>query len=89
MLGTNFKPELLKIIDEEQLPDFLGGQCTEALEDDPGPWHEYELVDGCRADDIVGVRKIGPTKGMIFTPLDFESLPNPLLKDPQAAVTHF
>ena len=50
------------------------------MEDNPGPWNDYEIVDGFNKDDIVGIRKKidGPT-GNIFTPLDLELLPNPLL----------
>ena len=32
------KKELLAHIDEDKLPDFLGGKCTDNLADDPGPW---------------------------------------------------
>lgn len=72
------------------MPDFMGGKNTARLEDNPGPWNDYEIVDGHTKDDIVGIRKIsdGPN-GKIFTPLDFEALPNPLLDDPQASVVHF
>jgi hypothetical protein len=47
ILGSNYKSELLEIIDEENLPDFLGGKATveeygENLCKDDGPWHDYE-----------------------------------------------
>lgn len=88
--GTSFKAELLKHIDEDQLPDFLGGNNTQSLKENPGPWNDYEIVDGQNKDDIVGIRKIsdGPN-GVIFTPLDLESLPNPQCKDPQNAEVAF
>jgi hypothetical protein len=34
------KKELLEHIDEDKLPDFLGGTCTDDLMNDPGPWQE-------------------------------------------------
>ena len=60
--------ELLKFIDEDQLPTWLGGKNQAALKDNAGPWNDYELVDG---GEVVGVRKIsdGPD-GKIFTPED-------------------
>ena len=76
--GTNFKAEILKHIEEDQLPDFLGGNNTASLEDNPGPWNDYEIVDGHKKNDIVGIRKISDgVNGDIFTPLDLEALPNP------------
>lgn len=70
-------PELLKYIDIEQLPEFLGGKNQTELTDDHGPWTDFELVDGFNEDDIVGIRKKSDGKnGHIFTPKDFEALPN-------------
>ena len=90
LLGADFKTQLLEDISEEQLPDFLGGLNKEELVDEPGPWRDYEIVDGVQKDDIVGIRKKSEGQtGQIFTLLDFESLPNPLLSDPQASVDHF
>lgn len=47
ILGSSFKKELLEYIDEENLPDFLGGKATvddygEYLTKEQGPWQEYE-----------------------------------------------
>jgi hypothetical protein len=58
----------------------LGGKNESKLIDDVGPWNNYEIVDGVNKDDKVGIRKIadGPT-GEIFTPADFEKLPNYLI----------
>ena len=81
--------ELSKYVDEENIPDFLGGSCTRKLEEDYGPWEEYEIVDGQKPDDIVGIRKKGDTTGKVFTPLDFESLPNKRLTDPQNSVRYY
>lgn len=41
ILGSNYKSELLKIIDEDKLPDFLGGKSNIALEKNIGPWNPY------------------------------------------------
>lgn len=43
ILGSNYKKELLQVIDENDLPDFLGGKATEAdyganLTNEQGPW---------------------------------------------------
>lgn len=59
MVGSKPTKELLKYIDEEQIPDFLGGKCTRLLEEDHGPWTDYEVVDGHRPGDIVGIRRKG------------------------------
>ena len=54
---------------------------------DWGPWDEFDVVDGVQSDDVVGIcRKDDPTRTVIFTPQDMESLPNPLLDDPESSV---
>ena len=59
---------------------FLGGKNTAQLVDNVGPWNDYQVVDGSKKDDVVGIRKIsdGP-EGKIFTPQDLCALPNALL----------
>jgi hypothetical protein len=49
--GSDYKKTLLKYVDADQLPDFLGGTCTAPLEEDYGPWHDFEIVDGTKAGD--------------------------------------
>ena len=73
IIGGSYKTELKKYVDEDQLADFLGGKNSSTLVDDVGPWNDYEIVDGYKKGDIVGVRKKsdGPN-GPIFTPKDFE-----------------
>lgn len=77
------KQELVKYVDIDQIPVFLGGNNTRPLGQDHGPWDDYEIVDGSSKNDIVGIRKKsdGPN-GKIFTPQDLEALPNMLLEDP-------
>lgn len=40
LLGSKYKKELLEIINEEDLPEFLGGTCKEPLGSFKGPWAE-------------------------------------------------
>lgn len=51
--GSGYKDDLLAIVDENNLPDFLGGKCTlfGAHKDGVGPWNDYEVVNP------VGIRK--------------------------------
>ena len=48
--------------------------------DNLGPWNDFEVVDGYKKGDIVGIRRKsdGPS-GKIFTPADLERLPNRLI----------
>ena len=57
IVGGSFKKELLKDIDEDKLPTFLGGTNTHDLSDDWGPWNAYDIVDGYKMGDKVGIRK--------------------------------
>ena len=80
---------LIKYIDEDSIPDFLGGNNDTPLMNDHGPWNDYEVVDGSRKGEIVGIRKKGDPNGPIFTPQDMEALPNPMLEDPQNSVRYY
>ena len=57
----------------------MGGKNTSKLEDDVGPWNDFELVDGVNKNDVVGVRRKNDPNGKIFSVDDFERLPNYLL----------
>lgn len=82
--GSYTKSELLKYIDEDQLPDFLGGTHPGNIKDNIGPWNDFEIVDGHQKGDVVGIRKKsdGPN-GPVFTPKDLEMLPNYMLSNPE------
>lgn len=68
ILGKNFYNELKQYIDEENIPDFLGGKCTKPLEGQHGPWNAFEIVEGSNPDDIVGIRRTGDPTAKVFTP---------------------
>jgi len=80
---------LINYIDEDSIPDFLGGKNDTPLMNDHGPWNDYEIVDGAKRGEIVGIRKKGDHNGFIFTPQDMEALPNPMLEDPQNSVRYY
>mmetsp|Transcript_8522 Transcript_8522/g.13122 ORF Transcript_8522/g.13122 Transcript_8522/m.13122 type:complete len:176 (-) Transcript_8522:58-585(-) len=84
ILGGGYKKTLLKYVDEDQLIDFLGGTNTAKLEDDFGPWSDFEIVDGSNPDDKVGIRKKGETE-LCFTPDDLLKLPNYMTSTTAAA----
>ncbi|KAL3505322.1 hypothetical protein ACH5RR_035163 [Cinchona calisaya] len=49
VLGTNYQSKLLEIVDDSELPDFLGGSCTCAneggcLRSDKGPWTDQNTL---------------------------------------------
>ena len=72
--GSNYKEKLLEVIDEDQLISFLGGTRDVELDDDWGPWNDYEVVDGTKRDDVVGIRH--KETGKLFTIQDYNRLPN-------------
>lgn len=39
IIGSGYQKELLKYVDIEDLPDFLGGKSPHKLEDNMGPWN--------------------------------------------------
>lgn len=55
--GSGYKATLLKYVDEDVLPEFLGGKNISPLEEDKGPWDDFEIVDGSKPDDKVGVKQ--------------------------------
>ena len=90
IIGANPYQEICKHINEEHIPDFLGGPNTTPLIQDDGPWKDYTIVNGHKKGDLIGVqRKSDGPNGRIFNWDDFESLPNNLLKDPNNSVLHF
>lgn len=66
--GSGFKAKMLEYVDEDQLADFLGGSNTHKLDEDWGPWKDFEVVDGAKKGDVVGIRPKGTDGDPIFTP---------------------
>ena len=58
---------MLKHIDEDQLAHHLGGSLQGELIDDIGPWNDYEIVDGHKPSDVVGIKKKGDAAGKVFS----------------------
>lgn len=50
LLGTNYQASLLKYIDKENLPEYLGGMSKATLLDDVGPWKDQKVIDEINAD---------------------------------------
>jgi hypothetical protein len=54
--GGTFHKEILELVEEQNLPDFLGGSCKceelgGCMQSNAGPWNDYEVVTP------VGIRK--------------------------------
>lgn len=46
--GSSYKKDLLKFVDEENLPDFLGGTCKcpeGCAHSNAGPWQKYPIEE--------------------------------------------
>jgi len=50
LVGTNYQATLLKHVDRENLPEYLGGTSKATLLDDVGPWQEQAIIDEIDAD---------------------------------------
>lgn len=66
--GGDPLPELKKYLSMDIIPDFLGGNNTLPVYADMGPWNDYEIVDGSKKGEIVGIRHRDDPSGRIFTP---------------------
>lgn len=51
--GSGYQKDLLELVNDHNLPEFLGGKCTQfgMHKDGVGPWNDYEIVEP------VGIRK--------------------------------
>ena len=52
----------------------MDGKREVELDDDWGPWNDYQVVDGVTRDAVVGI--CHKTSGELFTVADYERLPN-------------
>ena len=43
VIGGTYTPTLLEFVEEENLPEFLGGKCQEKFPSDVGPWSGYKI----------------------------------------------
>ena len=76
---SKYKETLLKYVDAEQLPEFLGGKSTLPLEADSGPWTDFETVDSMNPTDQVGVKRI--STGQFHSLDEFLTFPNYMIGD--------
>lgn len=44
LLGTKYMDELLKYVDIDRIPEYMGGKCRNTLLDDPGPWNDPQVL---------------------------------------------
>lgn len=62
ILGSSYMSTLSELVDDDQIPDFLGGKSTTK---DRGPWDFYDLIDG---PEGVGVKRKDDPNAVIITP---------------------
>ncbi|KAI5057181.1 hypothetical protein GOP47_0027196 [Adiantum capillus-veneris] len=63
VLGNKFQSKLLEVIDESELPDFLGGSCSCAnkggcLRSDKGPWNDSLIMQAVIDGEVQNARQI-------------------------------
>ncbi|MCO5603094.1 hypothetical protein L7F22_057239 [Adiantum nelumboides] len=63
VLGNKFQTKLLEVVDESELPDFLGGSCSCAnkggcLRSDKGLWNDSLIMQAVIDGDIQNARQI-------------------------------
>ena len=83
LVGTNYQASLLKYIDKENLPEYLGGTSKATLLDDVGPWQTQSVIDEIDADMKAALSpakdvEANSTKGGILTCSDCTAVQNGL-----------
>ncbi|KAH7435860.1 hypothetical protein KP509_06G082100 [Ceratopteris richardii] len=63
VIGNKFQNKLLEVIDESELPDFLGGSCSCAnkggcLRSDKGPWNDSFIMQAVNGGKLQNARQI-------------------------------
>lgn len=63
VLGYKFQSKLVEVIDESELPDFLGGSCSCAnkggcLRSDKGPWNDTLIMQAVIDGEVQNARQI-------------------------------
>lgn len=63
VLGNKFQSKLLEVVDESELPDFLGGSCSCAnkggcLRSDKGPWNDTLIMQAVIDGEVQNARQI-------------------------------
>lgn len=63
VLGNKYQSKLLEVIDESNLPDFLGGICSCAnkggcLRSDKGPWNDPRIMQAIIDGEVQNARQI-------------------------------
>ena len=48
--GTSYQSAILKYIDKDNVPEYLGGNSKATLLDDVGPWKDKKLIEEIDAD---------------------------------------
>ena len=48
--GSKYQKELLEVVEPDNLPDFLGGNCTceglgGCMHSNAGPWNDYVIIE--------------------------------------------
>ncbi|KAL4588828.1 hypothetical protein LXL04_001724 [Taraxacum kok-saghyz] len=87
VLGTKYQSKLLEIIDESQLPEFMGGTCTcedkgGCMRSDKGPWQDPDIMKmvsngehKCSKDAVMEEKIISEDQSTVRTQRDEHTNP--------------
>lgn len=80
LVGTNYQQHLLKYVERDNLPEYLGGTSKSTLLDDVGPWQQQNLIDEINADYRAAVSGAQPKE------IEADSSQGTTLKTPKATL---